>query len=65
MIELIIPTTIFISGILLCISNRTINRASNRKTNNYPANNNEVDNNQNINNYFYFYDTDPPPYSED
>ena len=64
MIELIIPTTIFISGILLCISTRTINRASNRKTNNYPANN-EVDNNQNINNYFYFYDTDPPPYSEE
>ena len=65
MIELIIPTTIFISGILLCMSNRTINRASNRKPNNYPADNYEVDNDQNIDNNFYFYDKDPPPYSED
>ena len=63
MIELIIPVTILISGILLCRHNKTIKRESNIQTNNYAANK-EIDNNQNINNYIYFYETDPPPYSE-
>ena len=57
MLEYIIPATIIFSGLVLCI--RNINRDSNRQTNNYPANNNPR-----INNYLYFYDSDPPPYSE-